>query len=116
MKLLVAGSRNIRNIDLSKYIDGDIDLIITGGAKGIDEIAENYADEHRISKLVIYPQYDIFKRVAPLKRNEIMVDIADSVLVIWDGISKGSKHTIEYANKKGKELRVIMIDKKLSQL
>lgn len=69
MKLLVAGSRSIKNIDLTKYITGDIELIITGGAKGIDEIAEKYADDHKLSKLVLRPQYQIYKRGAPLKRN-----------------------------------------------
>ncbi|MBQ8207969.1 MAG: hypothetical protein IJZ89_04450 [Clostridia bacterium] len=109
MKLLVAGSRSIKNIDLSKYIVGDIELIITGGAKGIDEIAEKYADDHKLSKLVLRPQYQIYKRGAPLKRNKMMVDIADEVLILWDGKSKGSLFTIEYAKKKNKRLSVVIL-------
>ena len=109
MKLLVIGSRSIKDFDLSKYIRSDTDIIITGGAKGIDTIAERYADEHKISKIVLRPQCHLYKRGAPLKRNEKMVDIADEILVIWDGVSKGSQYTIKYANKKNKNVMLIRV-------
>ena len=112
MKVLVAGSRSIRNFDLSSYIPSDADLIISGGAEGIDTIAEQYADRHRISKLILRPRYDLYGRAAPIKRNESMVDLADTVLVIWDGISKGSNHTVAYAQRKNKPLQVIRVDEK----
>ncbi len=107
MKLLIAGSRSITNFDLSPYISNDVDVIICGGAKGVDALAEDYADLHRLSKYIIRPRYDIFGRAAPLKRNEQMVDIADAVLVIWDGSSKGTQHTIKYAKKINKPLTVV---------
>ena len=107
MKLLIAGSRSITDFDLSEYITEDVDLIISGGADGIDNLAEKYADEKRISKLIMRPRYDLYGRAAPIKRNEIMVDIADAVLIIWDGKSKGSASTIKYARKKEKLLRII---------
>ena len=53
MKLLVAGSRSIKEFDLSPYIPDDVDEIISGGANGIDAIAEKYADDHRISKHIM---------------------------------------------------------------
>ena len=107
MKLLISGSRSIKEFDLSKHIPSNTELIITGGASGIDELAEKYADDHRISKLVVRPRYDLYGRSAALKRNEIMVDISDSVIVIWDGVSKGSLYTAEYAKKKEKSLIII---------
>lgn len=109
MKLLVVGSRSITNFDLSPYIPADTELIISGGAGGIDTIAEKYADEHRLSKLILRPQYGLYKKGAPLKRNDKMVDISDKVLVIWDGISRGTKHTIDYAQKIGKETLIVRI-------
>lgn len=112
MKLLIVGSRSICNFDLSQYIPSDTDLIISGGANGIDRIAEEYADKHRLSKLILRPQYKLFGRAAPLKRNEIMVDLSDCVLVIWDGVSKGTQYTINYATKKSKIVRIITIDQK----
>ena len=50
MKLLIVGSRNITHFDLSPYISNDIDTIISGGANGIDALAEQYADQMRLSK------------------------------------------------------------------
>ena len=109
MKVLVAGSRSITNCDLSPYIPENTDLIIAGGASGIDNIAEIFADKHNISKLILRPQYQRYKKAAPLKRNEQMVDIADMVIVIWDGKSKGSQFTIEYAQKQRKPIKIITL-------
>ncbi len=108
MKLLIADSRKISDFDLSSYIPENIDLIISGGAEGIDTVAEKYADKHKISKLIIRPKYNLYKKAAPLKRNELMVDIADAVLIIWDGASSGTKHTINYAKKQQKEIEVVI--------
>ena len=110
MKLLIAGSRSIKDFDLSDHIPSDTELIISGGASGIDLIAEQYADKHRISKLIIYPKYEAYGKAAPLKRNEIMVDIADEVLIIWDGRSRGTKYTAAYAEKKNKKVRLIIVE------
>lgn len=111
MKLLIVGSRSITDFDLSPYIDAEVDIVISGGADGIDRLAEQYADLHRLSKYIVRPRYDLYGRAAPLKRNEQMVDMADGVLVIWDGCSKGTEYTIKYAKKKNKLLTVVEIKK-----
>jgi len=107
MKLLIVGSRGIDDFDLSPYVTAEVDFIISGGAAGVDTIAERYADKNGISKLILKPNYKLYGRCAPLKRNEKMVDVADRVLVIWDGKSKGSLYTIRYAEKIGKDLAVV---------
>ena len=107
MKFLIVGSRSITDFDLSPYIKDDIDTIITGGAKGVDCLAEGYADLHNLSKIIMRPRYEIYGRFAPLKRNEEMVELSDAVLVIWDGKSRGAKYTLEYARKAGKPLTVV---------
>lgn len=108
MKLLIAGSRSIHDFDFSKYVPTETELIISGGATGIDAAAEAYADAHKISKLILRPLYRKYNRGAPLKRNEMMVDIADQVLIVWDGTSKGTQYTIEYARKKCKPISIII--------
>ena len=107
MKLLIVGSRSIADFDLSPYIPKDVDTIISGGACGIDRLAEQYADLHHISKYIMRPRYDLYGRAAPLKRNEQMVDLADAVLIIWDGCSRGTQHTLKYTKKKNKPLTLI---------
>lgn len=109
MKLLIAGSRSITDLDLSPYIPDDVDTVISGGADGIDRLAEQYADKHHLSKYILRPRYDLYRRAAPLKRNEQMVELADSVLIIWDGRSKGTQHTIKYSKKLNKPLTIIEI-------
>ena len=109
MKLLIAGSRSITEFDLSQYVSSEIDTVISGGAGGIDSLAERYADVHRLSKFIVRPRYDLYGRAAPLRRNEQMVDMADAVLVIWDGKSKGTRHTLEYAKKVNKPLVLVRV-------
>ena len=110
MKLLTVGSRSIADFDLSPYIPKGVDTIISGGAEGIDTLAEHYADKYRLSKYIIRPNYDLYGRAAPLRRNEEMVNIADIVLVIWDGKSKGAAYTLKYAKKMKKPLICIEAD------
>lgn len=107
MKLLIAGSREITDFDLSKHIESDVDVILSGGAKGIDALAEEYADKKRLSKIIIRPKYELYGKGAPLKRNEELVKMADRILVIWDGKSKGTEHTIKLAEKLNKEIKII---------
>lgn len=110
MKLLICGSRSIKDFDLSPYVPEDTTMIISGGAKGIDTVAEEYAVSRNIPTTIIRPDYARYgKFAAPIKRNIRMVDMADSVLAIWDGKSSGTKRTIEYAEKTGKSVTVITL-------
>ena len=107
MKVLIVGSRSIRDFDLSPHVPEGVEVVISGRATGVDTLAEEYADRNRISKMILRPDYARYGRGAPLKRNEEMVRLADVVLVIWDGISRGTKYTVDYAEKQGK--RVILV-------
>ena len=101
MKLLVAGSRAVKEFDLSPYIPPDVDLLISGGATGIDTIAEQYADEHNIPKVTISGMVPVV--------GGIISDAADTVLAIWDGRSKGTLSTINYAQKLSKKVIIINV-------
>lgn len=109
MKLLIVGSRSITEFDLSPYIPDDVDTIISGGAIGVDSVAEQYADRHRLSKYIVRPRYDLYGRAAPLKRNEQIINMADYVLVIWDGRSQGTKYIIDYSKKIGKPFTLVRV-------
>ncbi len=101
MKIAVIGSRSITDAEISKYIPPDASLIISGGALGIDTLAEKYADEMGIKKLILYPDYNLYGKSAPLIRDKLIVDHADMVVAVWDGVSSGTEFTINYAKRRG---------------
>lgn len=105
MRVAVIGSRNI-NVDISKYIPPEMTELISGGAVGVDTLAERYADGHMIPKLIIRPDYARYGRYAPLKRNEMIVEASDLIVAVWDGKSRGTRYTMDYANRLGKRLVV----------
>ena len=101
MKLAIVGSRNL-SVNISEYITEDIDEIVSGGAKGIDICAAEYAKANRIKLTEFLPEYSRYGRAAPIKRNESIAEYADEALVFWDGKSKGTKYTIDFFEKNGK--------------
>ncbi len=90
MKVAVIGSRSITHFDMGTVLPSQTTEIVSGGAKGIDQLARNYALTHHLKLTEFLPQYNRYGRGAPLKRNQQIVDYADFVLIIWDGQSKGT--------------------------
>ena len=97
MIISIIGSRSL-NLNLNKYIKIDkISKIITGGALGIDKCAEKFARENKISLEIIRPDYETYGIRAPAIRNRKIVDLCDSLIAFWDGVSRGTKMTIDFA-------------------
>ncbi len=110
MKVAIVGSRRLTNITISKYIPKETTQIITGGAKGIDTLAEKYADENNITKTIIKPEYKKYGIHAPLIRNKEIVEKADLIIAIWDGESKGTKSAIDYAKELNKKINLYILN------
>lgn len=108
MKLMVIGSKSIKDYDFSRYIFPDVDLIICADESSTDALAEKYADERNISKMILKPDYERYENLAPLARNLYMVDLCDSVLAIWDGNSFDVGEVIKAAKRKNKHLTIII--------
>ena len=111
MKVAIIVSRSLINAEISKYIPENVTEIISGGAIGIDTLAEEIADKRRISKSIIRPAYDKYGKKAPLIRNKEIVKRAELVIAFWDGKSRGTKFTIDYAKKLNKEVKIYIADK-----
>jgi len=83
-----------------------ITTIYHGGATGPDTIAEEWAREHCVTWCMVEPRWDLHGRKAGPIRNRYMVDTAmrggykTMLIAIWDGKSRGTKSTIDYAKKK----------------
>lgn len=106
MKIAVVGSRGLKINDLGRYLPAGVTEIVSGGARGIDTCAREYAEKNRIKLTEFLPQYEKYGRSAPLKRNLQIIDYADLVLAFWDGKSKGTKYVIEQCKKQNKEIKI----------
>ena len=90
----------------AELVDKDLDIKEMSISECEKKI-KAFADKNKISKLIIYPDYKKYGKFAPLKRNEKMVELADTVIIVWDGKSKGTKYTIEYAKKRNKKITLL---------
>ena len=109
MILGIAGSRSIELPLPEELMPEKIDRIISGGAKGIDTSARNYASAHNIPLTEILPEYDLYGRKAPLKRNDIIIQQSDMIYVFWDGRSRGTGYVINNCRRLGKPYRVFLL-------
>lgn len=110
MKTLgVIGSRDFNDYNLLKAILNNEcpDVIVSGGALGTDSNARRFAQENNIKFIEYLPDYDKFGRGAPLLRNKLIVNDSDCILAFWDGLSAGTRFTIDFAQKQGKPVKVI---------
>ena len=118
-RVVIAGCRDYNNYDEAKsYIDYCISnirkenqiIIVSGGASGADALGERYARENGF-KVEKYPaDWKTYGRSAGPKRNEQMAQICDCVICFWDLKSRGTKSMIQSAKKRGKPVRVKVID------
>ncbi len=116
MKLAIIGSRNVFIDNIESYLPPNITEIVSGGAKGIDCLAAEYAKKNNIPLVEFLPDYHRYKRGAPLKRNEEIAKYADQAIAFWDGSSKGTLHTINLFQKNNKKVTIINCDLKDSYL
>lgn len=110
MKVAVIGSRGLSVTDLGRYLPENTTEIVSGGAKGVDTSAREYALAHGIKLMEFLPEYTKYGRSAPLKRNITIIEYSDIVLAFWDGKSRGTKFVIDNCRKLGVEVRVYIID------
>lgn len=111
MKTIIAGSRSIKEYHIvAGIIDNlpwTITEVISGAAPGVDTVGANWAINRRIPLISMPADWDTHGKAAGYIRNEKMAKEADACLIIWDGISKGSKHMIDIAVKQGLHLCVV---------
>jgi hypothetical protein len=108
MKVAVIGSRGLRVEGLEQYLPPQTSQIISGGAKGVDACARDWALAHGVPLREFLPQYEVYGRAAPLRRNLTIIRHADLVLAFWDGQSRGTKYVIENCKRLGVPCRVYL--------
>ena len=120
MKIIIAGSRSFTNYSLLsthldhlfKCLDVFQTEIVSGHARGTDQLGERYADEH---KLIVHPfpvTAEDWKRIgksAGYRRNKEMAQFADALVAFWDGSSRGTSHMIDLAREHGLRVHIVRI-------
>ena len=112
MKVIVAGGRDFNDYKLLKEtLDnfqqeyGNITEVVSGTAKGVDKLGEQYANENNIHIKRFVPDWEGLGKKAGHVRNRKMGDYAEEhngmLVAFWDKQSRGTKGMIEYATKIG---------------
>lgn len=122
--LLVAGTRTFNDYYLlSKKIKqltaryGDNICIVSGGAKGADTLAEQYAKDNNLEFVKFPAKWDEYGKKAGFIRNEEMHHFISQqehrgCILFWDGKSKGTKHNIGLSKIYKNQLRIIKYEDK----
>lgn len=122
LRLIVAGSRTWKDYELLKvnlneiladlYINQPFEVvtIVSGTAKGADELGEKFADEYNYTVKKFPADWDKLGKKAGFLRNIEMAKYSHACVVFWDGKSKGTKHMIETA--KQHNLTVYVVEPK----
>ena len=105
-KVIIAGSRDFNDYKLLKEkcdyqlqnIKEEI-IIVSGTARGADQLGERYAKEKGYKIDSRPANWDKFGKSAGYRRNEEMAQNADALIAFHNGVSKGTKHMIDLANK-----------------
>lgn len=110
MKTIIAGGRDITDynlvLDAVHASSFDITEIVSGGARGVDQLGERIGREFNIPVKVFPADWDTHgKRAGPI-RNAQMADYAEALIAVWDGQSRGTANMIQQATKKGLKVYV----------
>ena len=107
MRVAVVGSRSLSVKDLGEFLPEGVSEILSGGARGVDASAKEYAEVKGIPLREFLPEYERYGRAAPLRRNLALLAEADLVLAFWDGRSRGTAFVIRECRRRGVPHRVI---------
>ena len=90
----VFGPRDFKGKTYSNYnrvadvLDGfeKISLLVSGGGRGVEQLALRYAQENGIEPKIVPPHINALgAKVAFIKRNEEIIRQIDMAVVFWDG-------------------------------
>lgn len=111
MKTIIAGSRTINDPSLVEEAvrksGFKITEVISGGARGIDRLAEAWARRSNLPVRCFPAEWNRYGKQAGHLRNEQMADDAEGLIAVWDGRSPGTGQMIKVAKKKGLKVFVL---------
>ena len=116
MKTIIAGSRDITDYNLLleaiKYSRIPITTVVSGCAKGVDKLGEQYANDNNIPIEPCPADWKTFGNNAGPIRNKKMAENSEALIAVWDGVSGGTKNMIDTAEKLGLMVYVLNLKKR----
>ena len=117
MRVMICGSRTVQDKDVKivhdriALLNPEEDVIMHGGATGIDTLAQIACGRPSDPMPLCYPLRPINpnNKAHYLYRNVELITMCDKVIAFWDGKSTGTKFVIDYAKARGKPIEVILI-------
>lgn len=122
-KLLICGSREFNDYQtfvrsMNEYLSSaDITKIeiVSGGARGADAMAEQYATDRGIKFMKFPADWEQYGRAAGYVRNAEMAKYCagprNACIGFWDGKSLGTKHMLNTALKERMSIMKVIIKK-----
>jgi hypothetical protein len=112
MKIIIAGSRIFNDyVELCNTCDFLISNqsnieIVSGTAKGADELGEKYARERNYRIRQFPANWNKYGKSAGYIRNAEMAAYSDMLIVFWNRKSKGTKNMIDLAERNGLKISI----------
>lgn len=118
MKMFSVVIAGCRDFDDADFVRAKLDHLLQnkewievlhGGCKGVDRIAEAWAQEKGHWVREFSAKWDEYGNSAGPIRNREMAELADACIAFWDNKSRGTKNMIDEANKAGIPVKVVPI-------
>ena len=115
-RVIIAGSRSFNDYELLREQCLSIlqekmrthrVVIVSGHARGADSLGERFANEFRLPFELHPAKWRLLGKAAGMVRNAEMAKCSDALIAFWDGESRGTRHMISFARKRGLEVSVI---------
>lgn len=115
VRMGVIGSRGISDYGIVSHILTanaiNVGCLLSGGAIGVDSCAQRWAEENAVPFILFKPYFLLDPQAGYsvrhyFTRNKQIIDNSDLVIAISNGDSPGTKWGINYAKKRGINLKV----------
>lgn len=122
-RVIIAGSRGFSDYDLlrtkcdrilSGISTGRQIVVVSGTARGADQLGERYARERGFAVRQFPADWERHGKQAGYLRNREMAENADALIAFWDGQSHGTKMMIDLAMERGLNVRIITVPAEVS--
>lgn len=120
-RVAIIGSRDTKKwaLPIAKMIVGQVYtlatepdgcVLVSGGAAGVDSLAEQAGKFFGMKMIIIVPNWDKHGKRAAFLRNQRVAETCDHMIAWWDGKSRGTVDAVRRAKRAGKTVSVMMVN------